>query len=84
MFYSRGNGGRDELLGYSDSVMAGDLDGRKSTSRIIFFTGRSPISWQPAKKKVVALSSCERSTFLLLLLPVRLFGWRGCLLRSEI
>jgi hypothetical protein len=59
LFYARGNGGSDELLGYSDSDMAGDVDGRKSTSGILFFFGRSPISWQSAKQKVVALSSCE-------------------------
>jgi hypothetical protein len=59
LFYARGNGGSDELLGYSDSDMAGDIDGRKSTSGILFFLGRSPISWQSAKQKVVALSSCE-------------------------
>jgi hypothetical protein len=59
LFYLRRNGGSDELLGYSDSDMADDLDGRKSTSRILFFLGRSPISWQSTKQKVVALSSCE-------------------------
>ncbi|KAJ1274631.1 hypothetical protein BS78_05G076300 [Paspalum vaginatum] len=59
LFYARRNGGSDQLLGYSDSDMAGDLDGRKSTSGILFFLGRSPISWQSAKQKVVALSSCE-------------------------
>ena len=47
------------LLGYSDSDLAGDVDSRKNTSGVIFFLGESPISWQSAKQKVVALSSCE-------------------------
>ncbi|WVZ61915.1 hypothetical protein U9M48_011722 [Paspalum notatum var. saurae] len=59
LFYARRNGGSDGLLGYSDSDVAGDVDGRKSTSGILFFLGESPISWQSAKQKVVALSSCE-------------------------
>lgn len=45
--------------GFSDADMAGDIDTRKSTSGIIFFLGSSPITWQSAKQKVVALSSCE-------------------------
>ncbi|XBI71622.1 hypothetical protein VPH35_065793 [Triticum aestivum] len=48
-----------ELVGYSDSDLGGDLDDRKSTSGTIFFLGGSPVSWQSAKQKIVALSSCE-------------------------
>ncbi|KAJ1274250.1 hypothetical protein BS78_05G047700 [Paspalum vaginatum] len=61
LFYPRKNGedNGNELLGYSDSDMAGDLDGRKSTSGVLFFLGKCPISWQSMKQKVVALSSCE-------------------------
>src|SRR5438105_7139583 len=47
------------LTGYSDSDMAGSVDTRKSTSGVLFFLGRSPVSWQSVKQKVVALSSCE-------------------------
>src|SRR5438128_11540089 len=39
--------------------MAGDVDDRKSTSRVLFFLGQSPISWHSAKQQLVALSSCE-------------------------
>ncbi|WVZ88956.1 hypothetical protein U9M48_035423 [Paspalum notatum var. saurae] len=39
--------------------MAGDLDGRKSTSGIIFFLNGNPVTWQSQKQRVVALSSCE-------------------------
>jgi len=35
------------------------LDGRKSTTGVLFFLGDSPVSWQSAKQKVVAQSSCE-------------------------
>jgi hypothetical protein len=48
-----------ELIGYSDADHAGDGDDRKSTSSAIFFLGRSPVSWQFQKQRVVALSSCE-------------------------
>jgi hypothetical protein len=58
VFYPR-SGDRAELRGYSDSDLAGDLDSRKSTTWVMFFFGRSPVSWQSIKQRVVALSSCE-------------------------
>lgn len=48
-----------ELIGFSDSDMAGDIDDRKSTTGVLFFLGCSPISWQAQKQRVVALSNCE-------------------------
>jgi hypothetical protein len=59
VFYPRRKGDRAELHGYSDSDLAGDLDSRKSTSGVLFFLGKSPISWQCTKQRVVALSSYE-------------------------
>jgi hypothetical protein len=59
VFYSRKKGDRAELTGYSDSDLVGDLDSRKSTSGVLFFLGKSPVSWQSTKQRVVALSSCE-------------------------
>jgi hypothetical protein len=59
VFYPRRSGDRAELLGYSDSDLAGDLDSRKSTTGVLFFHGRSPVSWQSTEQRVVALSSCE-------------------------
>jgi hypothetical protein len=53
------NGGVLELLGYSDSDLAGDINDQKSTSGLIFFLAGGPVAWQSAKQKVVALSSCE-------------------------
>jgi hypothetical protein len=34
-----------ELIGYSDSYLAGDTNDRKSTSGLIFFLGSNPVSW---------------------------------------
>jgi hypothetical protein len=56
---SRKNEGAPQLLGYSDSDLAGDVNDRKSTSGLIFFLAGGPVAWQSAKQKVVALSSCE-------------------------
>ena len=47
------------VIGYSDSDFAGDVEDRKSTSGQIFFLGGLPITWNSLKQKVVALSSCE-------------------------
>jgi hypothetical protein len=51
--------GEPKLLGFSDADHAGDVDDRKSTTGMLFFLGRSPISWQSQKQRVVAASSCE-------------------------
>ncbi|WVZ90939.1 hypothetical protein U9M48_037189 [Paspalum notatum var. saurae] len=58
LFYTN-DGGKLDLLGYSDSGMAGDIDGRKSTTGVIFFLGGNPVTWLSQKQRVVALSSCE-------------------------
>ncbi|KAG6475649.1 hypothetical protein ZIOFF_064878 [Zingiber officinale] len=47
------------LFGYSDSDLAGDLDGRKSTSGMTFYFNESLVSWNSQKQKTVTLSSCE-------------------------
>ena len=57
--YSRDDGGKVKLHGYSDSDMAGDVDDRKSTSGVIYFHGKSPVSWLSQKQRIVAQSSCE-------------------------
>jgi hypothetical protein len=51
--------GEADLVGYSDSDHAGDIDTSKSMSGILFFFGKSLVSWQSVKQQVVALSSCE-------------------------
>jgi hypothetical protein len=47
------------LVGYCDSDLAGDIDTRKSTTCALFFLGKSLVSWQSLKQRVVALYSCE-------------------------
>ena len=44
---------------FSDADMAGDIDGRRSTSGVLIFLGSAPISWLSLKQKVGALSMCE-------------------------
>ncbi|RLM86698.1 hypothetical protein C2845_PM04G10700 [Panicum miliaceum] len=56
--YTR-KGGVAELVGFSDSDHAGDVDTCKSTTGVLFFLGNNAITWQSQKQKVVALSSCE-------------------------
>jgi hypothetical protein len=51
--------GAGELIGYSDSDLAGDVDTRKSTTGVLFFLDGNLITWQSQKQRVVALSSCE-------------------------
>ena len=48
-----------QLTVFSDADMAGDIDGRRSTSGMLVFLGSAPISWLLLKQKVVALSTCE-------------------------
>jgi hypothetical protein len=55
--FSRGDDCR--LVGFCDSDLAGDIDNSKSTTGVAFFFGRSLVSWQSQKQRVVALSTCE-------------------------
>ena len=34
-----------QLTMFSDADMVGDIDGRRSTSRVLVFLGSAPISW---------------------------------------
>jgi hypothetical protein len=58
LYYPRCHG-EARLVGYSDSDHAGDIDTSKSTSEILFFLGKCPISWKSVKQQVEAMSSCE-------------------------
>jgi hypothetical protein len=51
--------GMTRLVGYCDSDLVGDIDTRKSTTCALFFLGKSLVSWQSLKQRVVALSLCE-------------------------
>jgi hypothetical protein len=51
--------GEAHLVGYSNNDHVGDIDTNKSTSGVLFFSGKCVVSWQSVKQQVVALSSCE-------------------------
>jgi len=49
----------DNLIGYTDSDFAGDLDDRKSTSGYVFSISGAAVSWKSKKQSLVSLSSTE-------------------------
>lgn len=51
--------GHEDLIGYSDSDFAGDLNTRKSTTGYIFMLNGGPISWASQKQSGIALSTTE-------------------------
>ncbi|XP_066354879.1 uncharacterized mitochondrial protein AtMg00810-like [Miscanthus floridulus] len=57
--FPKTGGSRLQLAVFSDTDMAGDIDGRRSTSGVLVFLGLAPISWLSLKQKVVAMSTCE-------------------------
>ena len=52
-------GSKPLLEGFTDADMAGDLDGRKSTSGFLFTFAGGAVSWQSKLQKCVALSTTE-------------------------
>uniref|UniRef100_A0A2N9FY74 Integrase catalytic domain-containing protein n=1 Tax=Fagus sylvatica TaxID=28930 RepID=A0A2N9FY74_FAGSY len=57
VFYrKKGNG---ELMAYTDSDYAGDVDDRKSTSGYVFLLSEGAVSWSSKKQPVVTLSTTE-------------------------
>lgn len=52
-------GESSDLIGYSDSDFAGDIDSRKSTTGYIFQMNGGPITWCSQKQKTTALSTTE-------------------------
>ncbi|XP_038688747.1 secreted RxLR effector protein 161-like [Tripterygium wilfordii] len=57
IFYS--NGGDEELVGYTDSDYAGDVEDRKSTMGYMFMLSSGVICWASKKQPVVTLSTTE-------------------------
>ena len=47
------------LIGYTDSDLAGSTDDSRSTSGYVFHLGRGAISWSSKKQAIVALSTTE-------------------------
>jgi len=56
LYKRKGNG---ELIGYTDSDYAGDIDDRKSTSGYVFSLGSGVVSWASKKQPIVTLSTTE-------------------------
>ena len=48
-----------QVYGYTDADMAGDLNSRKSISRYLFTSAGGAVSWQLKLQKCVALSTIE-------------------------
>lgn len=48
-----------QLRGFVDSDMAGDIDGRKSTTGYVFTLGGAAVSWVSRLQKIVAQSTTE-------------------------
>jgi hypothetical protein len=81
LLYPRGKSGSLQILGYSDSDMAGDIDDSKSTSELIFFLGDGAATWSSQKQRVVAFSSCEAESLQVRRQLVRWSGLHVCLRR---
>ncbi|KAG7547302.1 Reverse transcriptase RNA-dependent DNA polymerase [Arabidopsis suecica] len=52
-------GGNGELLVYTDSDFAGDVDGRRSTSGYVFLMDDAAVAWSSKKQPIVTLSTTE-------------------------
>ncbi|KAL1190679.1 Retrovirus-related Pol polyprotein from transposon RE1 [Cardamine amara subsp. amara] len=51
--------GKGELLIYTDSDFAGDVEGRKSTSGYVVLMDRADVAWLSKKQPIVTLSTTE-------------------------
>ena len=63
IIFPKTDGSRLQLTMFSDTDMAGDIDGQRSTSGVLVFLGSAPISWLSLKQKVVALSKRRMPKF---------------------
>jgi len=52
-------GGNEALQGYADAGWAGDIDGRRSKTGLIFTLNGGPISWASKRQSTVATSTAE-------------------------
>ncbi|XP_056165613.1 secreted RxLR effector protein 161-like [Syzygium oleosum] len=57
LFYKKGE--KSELIGFTNSDYAGDMDDRKSTSGYVFMLGSGAVSWCSKKQPIVTLSTTE-------------------------
>ncbi|GAA0152490.1 hypothetical protein LIER_10960 [Lithospermum erythrorhizon] len=59
IYYQRTAGMKGELLTYTDSNYAGDLDYRRSTSGYAFIFSSGAVAWSSKKQPIVTLSTIE-------------------------
>ena len=57
IFYKRG--GAEELMAFTDSDYAGDVEDRRSTSGHVFLMGAGAVAWSSRKQPLVTLSTTE-------------------------
>lgn len=55
----RSGGSEAELVGFSDSDFAGDLETRRSTTGYVFCFANGAITWNSKRQKMVTLSTTE-------------------------
>lgn len=57
--YVSDQGEEGQLIGFTDSNLAGDIVDRRSTGGMAYYLNHNLITWGSQKQKSVALSSCE-------------------------
>lgn len=57
IWYKRGGAG--EILVYTDSDFAGDVDSKKSTSSYVFIMDDAAVAWSSKKQPIITLSTTE-------------------------
>ena len=62
IIFPKTGGSRLQLTMFSNADMAGDIDGRRSTSGVLVFLGSALISWLSLKQKVVRCLRARQST----------------------
>ncbi|KMQ88959.1 putative retrotransposon, partial [Lasius niger] len=55
----RGDGGKCELMGFSDADYAGDIGTRRSTTGYAFLMANGLVSWSSQRQKLVSMSTTE-------------------------
>lgn len=59
ILYQNSSNNKCNLIGYSDSDFASDLDTRRSTSGYIFLLTNGPVTWRSRRQNVVSLNTTE-------------------------
>ncbi|KAH9656846.1 hypothetical protein KPL70_022833 [Citrus sinensis] len=70
-------GCEENLVAFSDSDYAGDLEDRKSTSGYVFKLSFGAVAWSSKKQPVVTLSTTEAEFIAAASYAVKVFGCRG-------